>query len=486
MHNKSSNKKVLIKRVITYIGMTLAIIIIATYVVLFTLGYRFNVDDRQIEQYAMLQFNSVPSGATVSIDGNSANIKTPDEATVPAGEHTVTMELKGYQTWMKTVKVDSGVLSWVNYALLIPEELTVESVANYTDFYKSVASPNGHYVLIQTKQNTPQFDLIDINSSTIKKTSLTIPTTAYSESESTTVTHGFYIDKWDDGGRYVLIKHTYGDKYEWLVLDTQDLQLTKNITKLFDFAITNIQFAGTSGNVFYALGSGDIRKIDVIAGTISRPLISNVTSFSIFGPNVICFVATESSAKFYTVGLYRDGDDTSYTVKTIDQTDGVQIDAAVSNYFNEYYVAIANGANVEVLSGSFPSSTNETGLKNYVSFSTSQTVKNLSFSPSGQYVFARSGASFTSYDLEYKSLASSVIDGKSDDFSVNWLNDNYIWSDRDGNLTIREFDGANIHIINKVSPSQGVVITTNGRYIYSVNSLASGGYQLQRVRIILP
>ena len=485
MHNKSSNKKVLIKRVITYIGMTLAVIIIVTYVVLFTLGYRFNIDDRQIEQYAMLQLNSVPSGATVSIDGNSANIKTPGEATVPAGEHTITMTLKGYQTWTKTVKVDSGVLSWVNYALLIPEELTVESVANYTDVYKTVASPNGNYILVQTKQNTPQFDLIDINSATIKKTTLNIPTAAYSESESTTVTHGFFIEKWDDGDRYVLIKHTYDDKSEWLVLDVQDPQLTKNITRLFDFAITNIQFAGTSGNVFYALGNGDVRKIDVSAGTISRPLISNVSSFSIFESKVICFVATESNAKVYTVGLYRDGDDTSYVVKTIEKTDEAQINAAVSNYFNEYYVAIASGTNVEVLSGSFPSSTNETGLKNYVSFSTSQTVKNLSFSPSGQYVFARSGASFTSYDLEYKLLFSSIIDGNSNDFAVNWLNDNYIWSDRDGDLTIREFDGANIHIINKVSASQGVVITSNGRYIYSVNLLASGGYQLQRVRIIL-
>lgn len=486
MHNKSLNKKILIRRVVTYIGMTLAVVIIATYVVLFTLGYRFNIDDKQIEQYAMLQFNSVPSGATILIDGNPANIKTPDEATVPAGEHTITMTLKGYQTWTKTVTVASGVLDWVNYALLIPEELTVESVANYTDVYKSVASPEGHYVLIQSKLSVPQFDLIDVNAGTIKKTTLTVPTTAYSEADSTTVVHSFYIDKWDDGERYALIKHVYGDKYEWLVLDTQDPQLTKNITTLFDFAITSIQFSGTSGNIFYALGNSDIRKIDVSAGTISRPLISNVTSFNIYGSGILCYIGAGSTATTEVVGLYRDGDDTPYTVKTIDKTDGVQISAAVSNYFNEYYVAIANGTSVEVLSGSFPSSTNETSLQYYVSFVTDQAVKNLSFSPSGQYVFARTGANFTSYDLEYKALTSSVIDGKSDDFAVDWLNDNYIWSDRDGSLTIREFDGANIHAINNVTAGQSVAITTNGRYIYSINSVASGGYQLQRVRIILP
>ena len=466
--------------------MTLAVIIIATYVVLFTLGYRFDINERQIEQYAMIQFNSVPSGATVSIDGASANIKTPDKTTIPAGEHTITMTLKGYQTWTKTINVNSGVLDWVNYALLIPEELTVEPVANYAEIYASVASPEGHYVLIQSKANEPQFDLVDINSSTIKTKTLTIPSTVYSDANSADVSHNFYIDKWDDGERYVLVKHTYGDSHEWLVLDTQNPELTKNITTLFDFAIVSIQFSGTSGNVFYALGNGDIRKIDISAGTISRPLISNVTSFSFYKSGIICYIGAGSTETEKIIGLYRDGDDTSYTVKTVDNTANLQLNAAVSNYFNEYYVAIANGTSIEVLSGSFPSSNDEASLKYYVSFVTDQDVKNLSFSPSGQYVFARTGANFTSYDLEYKTLASSVIDGTSDNFSVNWLNNNYIWSDRDGSLAIREFDGANIHIMNSVTSGQSVALTSNGRYIYSINALPSGGYQLQRVRIILP
>lgn len=486
MHNKSLNKKKLIKRTVAYIVMTLAVIIIATYVVLFTLGYRLNLDDRQIEQYAMIQFNSTPSGATILIDGASTNIKTPAKTTVPAGSHTITMSLSGYQTWTKTINIESGMLDWINYALLIPEELTVEPVVNYATVYASVASPGGHYLLIQSQVDLAKFDLIDINSSTIKTKTLTIPATVYSEATTPVVIHSFYIDKWDNGERYALIKHVYGEKYEWLVLDTQDVTLTKNITTLFDFAITNIQFSGTSGNVFYALGNSDIRKIDVSAGTISRPLVSNVNSFSIYGSDVICYIGTGSVQTEKIVGLYRDGDDSPYTVKTINMTEGLTLSASVSNYFNEYYVAIANGTSVDVSSGSFPSSTNEASLKPFISFVASQNVNNLSFSPSGQYVFARNGANFTSYDLEYKTLASSVIDGSGDSLAVKWLNNNYIWSDRGGSLSIREFDGANIHIMNSVTPGQAVALTSSGRYIYSINSVKTGGYQLQRVRIVLP
>jgi hypothetical protein len=57
-------------------------------------------------------------------------------------------------------------------------------------------------------------------------------------------------------------KHQYNEKYEWLILDTHDVGSTKNITKIFNVNIECIDFFGTSGNIFYALESGDIRKID--------------------------------------------------------------------------------------------------------------------------------------------------------------------------------------------------------------------------------
>jgi hypothetical protein len=69
--------------------------------------------------------------------------------------------------------------------------------------------------------------------------------------------------------------------------------------------------------------------------------------------------------------------------------------------------------------------------------------------------------------------------------ALQWLDENHLWSDREGKLTIREFDGADLYTINDVTFGQDAALTNNGRYIYSINKTKTGS-QLQRVRMILP
>jgi hypothetical protein len=68
---------------------------------------------------------------------------------------------------------------------------------------------------------------------------------------------------------------------------------------------------------------------------------------------------------------------------------------------------------------------------------------------------------------------------------LKWLDDNYLWSDYNGDVTMREFDGQNGNTINKALIGQDVVLSQNDRYLYSINK-TDKGFQLQRVRMILP
>lgn len=487
MYHKPTKRKELIKRIAVYTSMIAAVTLTVTFVTFYMLGYRFNVNDGNLEQRAFLQFSSTPSGATVTVDGAVISAKTPNKTSVAAGEHTVIMWRDGYETWQKTINAKAGTLTWLNYALLVPKSLTVESVLTYDSVYTTLASPNGNSMLVQKLANTPSFELVDISSDTVASVTLTIPTSLYSESTTAGVSHTFQIQKWNDDGRYVLIKHTYGDQSEWLVLDTKDVSLTKNITKLFDLSVSSVDFASSGGDIFYALASGDIRKLDISKETISKPLISSVTSFNVYDDQeIITYIGVSSDGtNKQIVGLYRDGDDQSYTIKTLDeQSDSLH--AVMTRYFNENYVAISNGKTVDILSGSYPDATSDTAdsLKVVASFEAEQDVAELAFSPSGEYVFAKTGAYFASYDLEYQTIASTNIEGSGSSLSIAWLDDNYLWSDRDGKLTIREFDGSNAHTINSVTVGQDVTLTHNGRYLYSI-SKTDTGYQLQRVKMIL-
>ena len=151
MHHNPSKKKMVAKLAVIYTIMIIATISIVTFIALFMLGYRFDTTKGQIEQYGLLQFASTPSGGTVKVDDKIVGSSTPSKKSVEAGTHTVQMWRDGYETWSKTVEVKSGTLIWLNYTLFVPKKLSVEPVANFDSVAYSLASPNGKYILIQTK-----------------------------------------------------------------------------------------------------------------------------------------------------------------------------------------------------------------------------------------------------------------------------------------------------------------------------------------------
>lgn len=487
MRKLSKKNKELIKRMFIYSGMVLSVIFLVTMVTLSVLGFRFNLGNGEIEQYSFLRFGSAPSGAKVTIDGVAISSRTPNKSSVKPGQYLVEMKKDGYADWSKTINITKGTIRWLNYALFVPKTLLVEPIADYAEIFSSVASPTRRSFLLQYRADSPIFDLVDLSLNEPKTTNLILPPTVYSGSELIDTIHKYDIFKWDGSGRYALIRHSYDEKFEWLVIDTQNISLSKNITRNFAINIDDIDFAGTSGNSFFMTDSGDLRKLDLAASTISGPLVSNVNSMNVYGQNIVAFVGNASLDSTQIIGLYRDGDETSYAVQTISNINSDPVRAIAFRYFNEDFIAYSVGKNVNIFGGTYPTSVadSETSMKLVTSFEVDGKINQFDFSHSGEFLLVRSDSSIYTYDLEHQSLMSSKAGCTDNPRSLGWLNDNYLWSTCNDSLVIREFDGENSHTINKALMGQAVALTHNGKYIYSVNKIDTG-YQLQRTRMILP
>lgn len=484
----SKKQKELIKRMLTYFTMVVTIVVTVVIMTFIMLGYRLNINNGQIEQYAFLQFNTIPSGASVYIDGADTGLKTPNRDSIKPGKHKVVMKKDGYETWTKTIDTKAGIITWLNYVLLVPKNIETQKVTDYSELYSSSSSssPKNKSILIQFRADTPSFDLVNLDTAGPDIYSLIIPPSVYSEPNNIDITHNFEIQKWDNDGRYVLIKHTYGEKYEWLVLDTQNVNLSKNITRLFDILITDIEFSGNSGNIYFVIEENDIRKLNISAGTISRSLVNNVKSMSVFESNIIAYEGYASDEiTNRIIGLYRDGDDNVYVLKELDVANDVNVKIKTAHYFNQDYIVYSEGNNVMILGGTYPTtlSDSKTSLSLIESFESESDITDLSFSPTGQFVLIKSNTSLTSYDLEYKNLSTFDINCSNSNNSVGWLDGSYIWSTCGDSLIIREFDGKNSHIINPSINSQTAELTKNGKYIYSLKKTDSG-YQLLRAVMI--
>jgi hypothetical protein len=337
---------------------------------------------------------------------------------------------------------------------------------------------------------TPILHLEDLSRDEIKTTDLTLPDESYTH-PSEGKTQSFSIEKWDPDSRYILMRHTYDDgKIEWMVVDSQNVTLTKNVTKLLDIDASNIVFDGGNSHIMYAQIGTDIRKVDLNAATLSRPLVSNVAEFSIYDHSTIVYSTVFSpDTQKRSVGYYADGATQPYTLRTYSDDGQKSLHLSIGKYFGDMYEAINYGDTVEVLKGDLPKSNapRPSDFRSLTKMSLVGGAQHLSIITEGRFVVAQAGATFQVYDLELKKATTTTLKGMTPVTSkLNWLDNYMLWSDRDNMVRLYEFDGANQHDIMPVTAGFSVTLSPNSKYIYGIIKSDSGTYHLERVRMILP
>jgi hypothetical protein len=490
MFKKPTKKQFLIRRIILSSIATLAVLIIATSAILFMLGYQLDSDNGRLEQGALLQFDSTPSGADVSVDGRSVGSRTATKQTVVAGTHTVKMSKYQYQDWTRTVTLDAGTLTWLDYTRFVPTARPVEKVASYPSLVGISFSPDYKWAVAQETASAPKFQLIDLRAETVKTSTLELPVSSYADATTAGVTHSFMVTSWDSGSRYIIVKHVYSDQTEWLVVDTQNSAQTTSVTQRLGVGLKDMQFASTDGKILYGLtNDGTLRRIDLSAATLSRAFVTHADSFSMYDNTVLSYVGVNpNDATQRVAGVYRDGDESSHVLRTTTTPDAV-LKIATSRYFSDDYVAIAEGNVVTILKGSYPTSSaqDNSTLKQFATLQLSGAVSALSFSPKGNYVIAQSGDRFKSYEIEHMNTAAGAIatTAGAPATTLKWLDIAHLWNDDSGSLVMRDFDGSNVYDIMKVEPGFSASLSQNGRFFYAIGKNADGTYQLQRVKMIL-
>jgi hypothetical protein len=484
MYRSPSTFRHILTRVIVYLLMTVAVGCLVIGSLIYILGYRFDNKNHRIERSGLVQYITKPSGAEIAVDSIQLSQRTPTNTTVSSGRHTFTFTRGGYQTWEKTLTIKPGTLTWLNYARLIPNDIAIESVSALPQAAQALATPGRQYMAVLTRSDRPAIQVYDLTGDTVRTSTMTASADEY-DTTKTSAKHVFQMVEWDDNDRYLLVKHTHGKVVEWLVFDRQTGKLISNVTKTMDVVIRSAHIIDQGGPVVVALIDDDIRKIDLNSETVSRPLVSRVDDFSVFGDDAISYVsAPDETTKQRAVGLLANGGK-PVVVYTSKKGEAQPIHVVSGHYFDKDYIAISDGKQVILQSGTFPAAqTDAANLRSTTVLTFPTTVESLKMSPENRFVVAQTGATFQTYDIERAEPSALLELGSAKSpRQVDWLDNYYIWSDSDKTLQIEEFDGANRHVIGPVAPGFDAVISPDGKYLYSIGSAAQG-FQLQRVKLL--
>lgn len=478
VNDNKRRRKELALRFFTYGVMTIAVIVGVIFCVAWAMGYRFDLRSGQLSQVALLQFNTYPTGALVSVNKTNLSTRTPTRANVRTGNLTITMQKDGYRAWSRQVTTTPSTVQWLDYVRLIPEKISTKSIKSFNNLSDAKASPNRKWLALITNSDSHSLTLLDmsnpenVKASEIKYNDDVISPAPDGASES------FAIVEWDSGSRYILIKHSYGDQTEYIKVDRQDKDKAQNLTRDFAMNLVNPHFSGNSGNVFYALTDGSIRKLDYGDKSVSTPLDNNVTEYKLYGTSRLAYVSktTEDNKPKQTVSIYNDG-----KVQQIKQfNDDKPVHVAFTEYNNEDYLAWSHDGKITLL----PNPLDESSLLSGGSEHAETDKDNITtldmnadwvkFNNSGRLLLAGKDKKVLVYDPETDNQYQLSLSQPGEPF---FIDDYHIVDQNNDELTIMDFDGTNRqHVVSGRLPA---VLSNDNKYLFSLDNI-SGGVVLQR------
>ena len=130
-----------IRIMITNILMAISVIGIVFILMLIAMGYNFN-ENGGLEQSGLIQISSSPKGATVEIDNETQFGRTDISKMLSSGDHRVKISKDGYDSWERTIKVDAGLLTRIEWARLFPLKANTATVAQFSNLRLAEFSDN--------------------------------------------------------------------------------------------------------------------------------------------------------------------------------------------------------------------------------------------------------------------------------------------------------------------------------------------------------
>jgi len=138
------------RRIIFYTFAVL-FLIAAPALILFTEGFRFNLQTGRLERLGVLVIKSKPEEATITLSNKISEEKTPASIKLPADDYPITVSKEGYSSWTKLLPVRSRYTTFIEDVLLFkntePKQIINDSIIG------SAFSSDLRYILTANKNN---------------------------------------------------------------------------------------------------------------------------------------------------------------------------------------------------------------------------------------------------------------------------------------------------------------------------------------------
>lgn len=250
---------------------TILVVLGTLFLVALASGYNINIFNFEITSFGLIKLNSNPSGATVKINSRQISQKTPYQLdNVKPGEVSVEYLKDGYRNWFSKYNVVGGVVTFADYALLIPKLIdpkTIESDIKSTSLVSSgnnnklfaLSPTTGSIFEITGSQQLKKLVDLPLNDSIKQVSNLTEPST-------------------NQDGSAMLLKASYPDSKAvnfWIGLSNGNVV---NVDSIFAQTYSQATIDPRNARDVFALIAGQLVRANTENKTLTKLGASNINT----------------------------------------------------------------------------------------------------------------------------------------------------------------------------------------------------------------
>ena len=467
MDKERKKKMQTIKVIITEILMVVAIIAIVIVLTFLAMGYNVNKDG-EVGQSGLLQIKSIPTGATVEIDGETMFAKTNMSRMLSSGSHKVKLSRDGYDTWSKELISESGWLLKIDYPRLFLQDRVPEKIKEIGGTLKLVTFDHEGSQILYAVHNDTKWKLANIRGDNITETEINVAKYIPREAEIRRTI-------WNKNNDKVLVEIMNETKIEWALINLRDVDSSLNLTQQFGLDISKAEFYANNGERLVVIENGNLRSIVAGDRTISQVMAKNVEDFYNEETNLI-YIAQSDEKKVASdnapvevarrMMLYQEGTD-DILITQLNKKDSVKM--ALSEYLGKKYISFTVNEKLYVYRGDYPNGDRSlSDMQLLVENDIASVPEELVVWTEDQLIMAKNGEKVAMFDAELSKL--SQYQAESSD--IFFLTKHLIGVNADGKVIVRDFDGENRREL--ASADSKATISKNNKWLYYFKKTVNG------------
>jgi hypothetical protein len=457
----------------------MGILIILTTAILVYQAYGFDVDRNtgQVIQNGLVFVDSAPDGATVYFNNQEQKDKSNNRYAMPSGEYNLAIHKDGYRNWNRDFNLNGGSVERFTYPMLIPENLARQEAHAFDAAPTFItASPDRRWTLTNRADSLTNFIEYDLNNLKDNKPvarDFVIPGNLMNTSVGP---HTLELVEWSSDNKHMLVKHSFADANEFVVISRDQPSSSININTLLGQSPTSITLRDKKFDQWYLYNQTDGTLATADAKKTITQLLTNVTSFKTHDDDTILYSQAVEDGKYQRVFLRQD--DQTYQVK--DVAPGAMF-LDIARFNSAWYVVVGADAEQKAYIYRNPqevmSKRDATKPTPVTILKTTGPITSLSFSQNTRFIMAQSGQHFEVYDNEYDRLYSYNIASPFDVGSkVTWMDGHRLTSRSGGKIITFDFNGANIQELIVTQASAPAIFDRDYLVLYTFDpSSASPG-----------